>query len=478
MEKLSEYLQDEDKLVSPITLIIGISAILTSCFAADGVVEKLITASPRLRLLIYALLIGSWVIFWAYKRHELPRTIEGKAGILLAIQTDSNEAKKRLKADLVKRMNDLIIANGLYDIIDVVLTTNYQAAKYTPLLDAYRAQSIRSRDLDDPVSISPKLEKEWFGFRKRVRSILYVWGDIKQRTAKEETYFIETNAIIIHGPITKEQREEVSNDVVSIWSPQFSFPASAEYDGFRLSGEYLYIEAKYLIGIAAYVYGDYDIAVRMHEGLESEITALIHNHPNFEKIQGRLKKLLTTEHHIIAYRYYMNDGNLQKAVQHNNKALKYNPKDYSCHILKAALEFLCEGNPQRALKTIHAAKTLSNGDGTWRYSEAFLLLQLGKIPNALIVYKDIARQEYEGEEKIVEQVYEFNTSLLKHYPEQIGSHFILSFIDFHKLDDLPDALKHIELFLEKAKETSWQPLIKEANNLKRDIEREMELLSK
>lgn len=85
MEKLSEYLQDEDKLVSPITLIIGISALLTGFFAADGVIEKLITASPRLRLLIYTLLIGSWVIFWAYKRHELPRTTEGKAGILLAI---------------------------------------------------------------------------------------------------------------------------------------------------------------------------------------------------------------------------------------------------------------------------------------------------------------------------------------------------------------------------------------------------------
>lgn len=460
MEKFWDYLEDEDRLVRGSSLVMALVAIGAAAIAMDGFVEKLSTS--KYRFLIYLLLELFWLAYWYHERYKLPVTKKGKIGIVLSLRTESNKTKIRLKEDFVRRLNELILSNQLGNIIDIVLLKNHQAERLEPLFDKVAGEAA----IANTNRLDPAIIKEWNDLRKKIRGHFFVWGAIKERD--EGTYYVETNGLVTHSPIPGQLRKAFSEDATSIWGHQFSFAKKAEYRGFLFSAEYLFIEAKYIIGIAAFISGDLQTAFRLHESLPNDLQQIRFN-PNYERIRKRLTHLLAEEHALFA-RY---ESDSAKAAQHLDKAFQWDPHNYTAHLLRAINEFANERNPTKALGTINAIASFAGRDGTWRYSKGFLLMYLERFEKALSVYREITRHSYEGEDEILRQVYDFNVARLKIEPEKTQSLFILGFLKYKKDRNRKEALRYFEEFLAKAqKQASFEYLVKEAQRYKQELEQE------
>src|SRR5438128_2923661 len=140
MEKLWEWMYDEDRLVTSPALLIGMISIAGSIVAIDNLVKDLITNGVKRRLAIYFAMEILWVGFWLYKRQALPRVKKGKIGIIIALSTENNKDKIRLKRDFVKALNQLLTESRLDTLIDIVLLKNYQAERLVPNLQRYQVQ--------------------------------------------------------------------------------------------------------------------------------------------------------------------------------------------------------------------------------------------------------------------------------------------------------------------------------------------------
>ena len=471
MDKFLEYLQDEDIFVKPVTLLGGIAAILGLAAAIDGIIKELLVAGAKKRLFIYTSLVLIWTCFWLYKRYVLPRTSKGKIGIILALATESNKEKIRVKNDLVRRMQELIDANQLDNLLDIVLLTNHQAERVNQVLSKYRAQLSKSFERNDP--IGPELMKQRIKLQKRLRGIFYVWGSVVVREG--DTTYLENDVIVFHCQIDPKARQQIAVDMTSIWSPQFTFKEKAEYRGFRLSAELISLAALYIIGEAAFVVNQFDVALRLHESLDREL-GLLQGHPNLRIIKQRLNELLAEEYNIVAYLNHSRNGEFDEAKRLIELCLQHDPRYYDAYIQKARIEFEHENNPGRALQTIRDAMKVAGSDGTWRYSEAFLLMYMENFRRALTVYKQIAAYSYEGEKGVLEQIYEFNHKRIEVEPEKLQPWFIIGFLKYKKSRNYPEALEYLERFLQLAGgNPKYNVLVNEAARLKSQLENIMEL---
>src|SRR4051812_24026801 len=116
MDRFTEYLEDEDKLVKPLTLILGFCLILVILLIPiDAFVKEFITTGTKRRFAIYLVLLGAWVTYWRYKKYTYPKNESNKLGIIIILTTENDKGNVRVKVDLINKFNELIAADGFQD---------------------------------------------------------------------------------------------------------------------------------------------------------------------------------------------------------------------------------------------------------------------------------------------------------------------------------------------------------------------------
>jgi tetratricopeptide (TPR) repeat protein len=472
MDRIWDWLSDEDRLVRPLTLVLGMVLIGAGTLVSDNLFKELVTAGVKRRFVFYLFLQLAWAAFWLYKRESLPRTKKEKLGIVIAITAETDKEKSRLKNDFVRHLRTLVNNSQLGHLVEVVPLTNHQAQRVGTHLTAYKSQLMRLTSENIP--IEPSLAKARTNLQKRIRGTFYVWGNVFQR--EEGKYFLEVDSIVHHGTgIEVEQKKQLASDMTSIWSSKFSFQDKAEYAGFLFSAEHVYLAAEYIIGEAAFAARSFEVALTLHESLKKKLTTLAW-HPNFETIEQRLTQLLSEEHSITSVLCHRDKNDVVKAMEHAKKSLHYDPNNHDAKLLLGLFEFIHEGNPEKALRTTYESAATSNGVGTWRYNAAFLELKLGRTKKALALYRDIEKHEWKDEEEILAQVYEFNSAILEEQPDNIESRFILGLLKYKKSNNAPEALEHLQRVIELAgNKRNYDLLVAEARTCVGKIESIMRL---
>lgn len=191
MEVLDQ-LRDEDKFVQITTLVFVYITLLTLIFAAEAIFSG--KGYFYLRLGVYVVVLVGWFILWFYKRAQLPKNEEGVIGIVIALQTENDKQKIRLKKDLVKRMRELLVDNGLDQHIQVHLATNFQAERMSVVLETYWAELKRNQN--DKDIIDPTATRNLADLQKKVRGNFYMWGNISERGSEENAYYIDTHVLV------------------------------------------------------------------------------------------------------------------------------------------------------------------------------------------------------------------------------------------------------------------------------------------
>lgn len=471
MDKILEYLKDEELFVKPLTLIAGIVTILFIAASLNNFVKEFVTVGVKRRLAIYGFFVIAFIGVWLYKRYVFPRIPEGKRGLVFAVTTETIKSRTRLKIDLIEKLNESIGTSPLKGLVQVVLLNNHQSARLSRILQAQFQNLVASRSYGSP--LDPKAEKAWERVQKRIRGAAFIFGKITERMAGESTYILESHAFVTLPTIELEEQKGIDRAFASIWTQRIHIEERAEFLGFTLSADLMFIPVAFIMGIAALTARDVFAALKFFNTVKTQTEQLV-GIPEIAEVRRKLVPYLSESNVIASRYYYVVKPDVDKMREHLSTGLAIDPQSYPGLLFKSIVEFTIDHDPEKSLETIRLAKTHAGSDGTWRYNEGFLLLHLERFNDALHLYKAIDRYDYVNEETILDDVIFFNEEIIKKDPGNLQSLFILGYLTFKKSGNLPIAQEYFEEFVKKARnKPKYNSLLKEARKCLKQIERKM-----
>jgi len=439
MENYEKYIKYIELNLHKVTAFFGgIVLILLLSVSTDYLLEKLIF-NPEYRFLIYGILLLLWIGYWLFYKYRLPRNKKGKVGIVIAIHAETNHEQIRLKNDFISKLKENINKETFGGTVNIIVLKNHF-----------------SEDLNEINKV--------LTMHKKVKGHFYVYGQVKRRYEGGKKYFLKLDGLVVHSPISIQTSNELKREFINILPKQISFLETFEFSGFEFTADIVYIAARYITGIAAYLSGDPFLAHEFHNNLQKEFERFKQLPPNLQIIKNRIPFLLSDEELLIARMYYFKNDidNLKLWL---GKSLSSNPNNYGGWLLKAIVDFLPSmgNNPIAALESIKKAQRYVRFTHEWRYSRAFLYFWLGNYTEAIRDCKNLKNKSYMGEEITVEEVEDFTLKLLKDHPQKVQLYFWLGFINLIKKKNLPLAYEYFNKFEEKADQT--MNLLKEKSNV-------------
>lgn len=438
----------------PAGLLVGILAILLLLESFNDSFS-LIFKSLEIRIIIYVIPNFLWIIIWFYTTKYFPRVKEGKIGIVIAINTENEKQKNRIKVDFTKRLNEDLDRHNLKNLFHLLLLNDHQSLLASKILNDYTDKrkeygNNKSAKLES-LSI-PKEFRKWKNFNKKIRGHFFIWGSIIERMEKEKKYLLDVSGLVIHRPLNLALRDKMKSQFLAVFPKEISFYEKFEISGFKFTADTIYIAARYITGLAALYSADPFIALKLHDGLIQEIYKHIQPlPPNLNTVKNNLVDLIVFENFLIAKYYYIYHNDVKKTINHLNKSLDKNPRYYDSLILKSYILFKDFENPKQSLKLLNLAGRYSRNNLTWLYNKAFLFMYLEKFEKGYKIYQKLEKTTFPSEEDVIEQVINFNEQLLRDDKNIIQCHFILGFLYWKKKHNIPIAFEHFEHFMNKSK---------------------------
>ena len=418
----------ESNLYKVSAFIAGIVFILVLSASIDAWLEKLII-NTQIRFSIYGAALLIWACFWLIYKYRLPRNKKGKVGIVVAIHAETDNEEIRLKNDFILKLKENINKGKFSEVINIIVLRNHFSEKL------------------DEISKVLKLHKN-------IKGHFYVYGQVKRRSDGEKKYFLKLEGLVAHRPINIRTQDLLKKEFVSILPKQISFFETFEFKGFEFTADIVYLAARYITGIAAYLSGDPILAHEFHSNLQGEFDKFQPLPPHLQAIKNRIPALLSDEELIIARHYYFKNeaGKLKEWL---DKSLKSNPNNYGGWLLKAIVDFFptLDNNPPAALESIKKAQRYAHATHEWRYSRAFLYFWMENYTEAIRDCKNLKDKSYLNEIITIKEVEDFNIQLLKDHPDKVQLYFWLGYINFIKKRNLPLAYEYFSKFEEKADQT-------------------------
>lgn len=388
----------------------------------DDFISKLIAENAN-RFSSYGLIILTFIVFWAHHKFKLPRNEEQKIGVLISIFAEENEIEKKLKADFVEELKRSINAQGLSDIINVILVKNHIA-----------------ENIQTPQQIKK--------LNKKVKAHYCVYGGIKKRSdgTNGDKYYLNLSGYVVHAPIDVNLSRKIGEEFSRALPREISFAENESFKGFKITSELVSISVKYIVGIAAFVSGDFLLSNRLHAALLAELST--HSGDDLwtiVQIEKSTKNLASDEEVMLA-RIELQKGDVEKARTFLQSALSKNNKNYGGYLVMAQVAFLHDKNIKQAFYFIQKARESCQGQMQWIYSLAFLFFWNNDFKKALKQCGKIIKNSYEGEDLTAEEVTQFNLNILKIDESKYQLYFWIGFVNYKKLNRLGDGLDYLEKY--------------------------------
>ncbi len=423
------YLQDlnyitEEKLPQVKTLIIGVIILFSGFISIDGFFEKFINL--KMRAIFYLFLLLCWIGYWVFNKVYLPRNKKNKVGIVIAIYSENETERQKLKADFIFKLKKDLQEEGILNFANIIFLKNHFS------------NQIKESD-------NPKLKLETIN--KKIKAHFYVWGDVKKRSDGDsgEKYFINFQGYVVHKPISQNLSRTISIEFSKVLPKEVNFLERRSFKGFEVSATIVYLAAKYIIGIAAFVSQDPWLAFKLHNGLRDQFNAFRPLPPHLQDIRNRIPLLISDETLWIARWYFQNKKN-NKAKFFLDKAIIENNNNYGAWLFKAIIDFVIDKNVDESLKSIKKAERYAKNTFEWRYSKAFLYFWKEDYQNALKLCQKIKKQSYPAETITLDEVRKFNLNLLSTENNKAQLYFWIGFLSYFKRNNLGDALQDFENF--------------------------------
>jgi len=445
----------ENKLPKIRVLIFGLLLILGTIATMNGLVIDFANyVGFQIRPILYSLLITIWIGYWAFNKFRLPRNKKNKVGIVIAIYSENEVERQKLKADFISKLKKDLQQEGVLNFSEVIFLKNHF-----------------SNQIKESESPRKKLET----INKKIKAHFYVWGDVKKRPDGDEgeKYFINFQGYVVHKPIHQSLSQTISIDFSKVLPKEVNFFEKRSFKGFEASATIVHLAAKYIIGIAAFVSQDPQLALKLHNGLKDQFNAFKPLPPHLQDIRNRIPLLISDEKLWIA-RWHFENSRVSEAKRFLQEAISENDNNYGAWLFKAMVDFLIDKNLDEAMKSVNRAARYAKNTFEWRYSKAFLYFWKEDFQNALKLCQKIKQQNYRTEPITLEEVRKFNINLLSDTNPKAQLYFWIGFLSYFKRSNLGDALQDFENF-EKSANDKMNILKQKSTVYLREIKQKMEI---
>lgn len=322
--------------------------------------------------------LGVWLILiititstWYYNRSVFPKDSSGKINLIIGITTEDESQKIRITYDTAKQIEKLLAKHGLSQRYKVRVLHNHLAKRLSEIVKLYFES--RKAGMDDS-----EVVRKFHSVATRMNAKFFVYGDLIKRDSPNGQYLLSIEALITHAVPTNEQGKLIQKEFNQLWKNEIRILESDELNGFKSNAEHLFFTASFMLGLATFVDNQFLDGIRIWEQLEDHIRGK-------EELKNELNKVIqlkSTSYFLqSSLDYYL--GNVERSVQFREKALAIIPNDYASHLTQAIKEVSLRNRPDLAMQHVSKAKALSNGDGTWMYSQFYLEIKLNQEENAL-----------------------------------------------------------------------------------------------
>ncbi|GAB4318069.1 MAG: hypothetical protein Kow0074_07050 [Candidatus Zixiibacteriota bacterium] len=251
-----------------------------------------------------------------------------------------------------------------------------------------------------------------------------------------------------------------------------TFPTTDELLGFDLTRELVQYGSQYILGIAAALSGDVQLAYRLYTSLEKLIRdrSTDKQNPILNVLEQRLNTRIVEVLRVVSnaryqrFRSTRDKSDILLGASEVREWMQRSPDDYNGKLTLAMLQFF-EGGVDDAIRTL---ESIRSKEATWRYSLGFLYAYVGRIDDALEQYRRAYYGEISGE--IIVELESFLTDLIEQNPEKSQLRFFRGLLNLKVKPDYDLAREDLLAFLDSDCATQFPLLQKRALNYLGEID--------
>lgn len=306
-------------------------------------------------------------VWWASSR--LPKVPKGQIGFAVAIRAENQSQAKRLKADFIKRLRELV--------------AEWTSSSGVCLLDLGGAP------------VESLLEQPLLGARDihaRTKCHFLIWGDAKERDIDGPKHVLELEGSVTHAPVSDETSAQISAEFRDLFPRRVHLEKEKDLFNFQFTAEWIDAVAQYLIGVASHISGDLNYAesvfIRLHQKLHAQSPS---NLLPIAKIRTRLPSRIAEVYKAklgvlsMKHRLKRSPEILAESEAVLAKLDTWEPSYYGLHLSRAMCHFQLRRDVAAAFATLKKCEQVE--DGTWLWSKAFLEAYTGDLETAYRTYQ-------------------------------------------------------------------------------------------
>jgi hypothetical protein len=412
-----KWFEKSGLLAAIVVCSVGSMTLFTS--QADSAWIRLLSAVSA-GLLVY----GVWLV-----SRRIPKTKQGKVGIVVAVSCENDAESQRLRADFIDPLRKAIHSG-------------------------FSGGSLQLIELPHFLLNSPLDNESALTIKSKVRAHLMLYGRVRRRVdGKDEFCYLELDGIVSHRPVSNEISKAFGKEFSELLPRGIRIPAGREFAGFSITSNLTEIVAKYVLGIAAGLSGDLAYAETLFSEVHSRVHAKLaqdkEDLPTYRTLSKRIPFRLLEIYEaraIIAYSDWRKNPSAESldVIEESLKAMVRLgiSRPPSFYFFSAIHHFLLNRDVSSALEEL---KNVKGQGGIWNLNVAFLNAYKGNLRAASRHYKLAAATEVDLDTSL--QVEDFLCRILEIEPDKYQVNFCLGMFNEHIKGDLNRAVYDYEAFL-------------------------------
>lgn len=403
-----------------------ILSIILTILVGDQILEvfKLPFTSHIIILIVFLLVV---VAIWC--ESYFPRkTGRGKIGFIISLYCSDEEENKKIREDFIDRIKIQSKKGRVGQIFQFIELPMRLAKNIESFEDANK-------------------------IRIKYKAIFILYGRVRARPlGKHQYHFIDLDGIVSHRSVSKPVQNKLIKEFIELLPSEIRIKQESDILAFNFTSDFIEIVAKYIIGIAALISGDLNLAELLFSEVNLEISNKNRKFPIYDKIFNRIPKRLSEVRLNRASMLYNewknthNDNLIESIGVHLELINEKYRKNQVFGILYSIFLFLYDRDIDGSLNSLRSY--CPRNEFTWQMNYSFLMAYAGDLPRVK-THIDLA-QLYNPIPTTIADTEEFTKWILELEPKRFTLHYYLGFLNWLIKGDLELAIKDFALFVTQA----------------------------
>lgn len=362
--------------------------------------------------------------FWWWSRQP-PVTPVDKIGFLISISCTDDQESKQLQEDFVQPLRNLLKSGK----------TGY---------------AFHVMEMPPHISSTVQDIEEAQALRIKCRAHFMIFGRVRLREINGKVvHVLDLEGAVSHNPVPDHISQTLSQEFTELMPRKLHVAKENDLLAFQFTSEWTDVVARYVIGLASAISGDWDYAETLFLDVKSKLHGKSTKFPIYLKLKDRVPLRISELYQARALANYRkwfesknNDFLLQTEANLTHLAPTHQDAKETLN-LKAILAFVLRKDIDDAIAMVKKIKAPESP--LWHLNMAFLLGYRKELKNAIRHYRIAAGMDIDAD--VLAQVEEFIVWVLQEEPDKHHLYYCLGFFNWKIKGDLVRAVQDFEEFL-------------------------------